>query len=340
MKKKITIKDVALAAGCSTATASIAFTGRGRISPATKSRVFEEADRLGYTPNRAAQMLSRKTPQIAVVMPDTPTEVQSLLMQGIEIGLEKDANPAVCNFITYNYDIQSILNALNQVDNSASGLIIEMRDYTIPEINAELQRIEALSIPIVKLVVGPKILSEKCLISINAETIGCIAAELLSLYGCKNCALISGEKDSEIHIRVYDSFKKALEEHGMSLSSYIPTNDDPSLVGRKVEDLISGDHIPDGIFVSSYFAYAVRDALGQSALQKDIPIIGVDLHEKNTRLLADRGLVAIISQNQKLQGERAVRILLREIMHQSNPDKKLYIKPEIVLNSNLHLYTE
>ncbi len=340
MKKKITIKDVALAAGCSTATASIAFTGRGRISPATKSRVFEEAEKLGYTPNRAAQMLSRKTPQIAVVIPDTPKEVQSLLMQGIEIGLEKDANPAVCNFITYNYDVQSMLNALRQVDISASGLIIEMQDYTIPEINSELQRIEALSIPIVKLVVGPKLLGERCLISINAETIGCIAAEVLSLYGCKNCALISGEKDSEIHMRVYDSFNAALEKYGMSLSSYIPTNDDPSLVEEKIKDLMSAVPAPDGIFVSSYFAYAVKAAVKKSRDLKNIPIIGVDLHEKNTRLLADRELVAIISQNQKLQGERAVRILLREIMHQSNPDQKLYIKPEIVLNSNLHLYTE
>jgi DNA-binding LacI/PurR family transcriptional regulator len=45
--KKHTIEDVAQGLGVSIATVSRAFTGNGRISPATRERVLETASRMG-----------------------------------------------------------------------------------------------------------------------------------------------------------------------------------------------------------------------------------------------------------------------------------------------------
>jgi DNA-binding LacI/PurR family transcriptional regulator len=56
--KSITIADVARAAGVSKATASFAYSGKGRMSAETRERVLREAERLGYQPSTHARILA------------------------------------------------------------------------------------------------------------------------------------------------------------------------------------------------------------------------------------------------------------------------------------------
>src|SRR5712691_5757133 len=55
--KRASLVDVAAKAGVSITTASDALTGRGRVAPATRQRVHEVAERLGYQPNPLARSL-------------------------------------------------------------------------------------------------------------------------------------------------------------------------------------------------------------------------------------------------------------------------------------------
>jgi len=55
--QKITINDVAEAAGVSVTTVSLVLSGKGRISPATAARVNEAIEQSGYVRNRAAAAL-------------------------------------------------------------------------------------------------------------------------------------------------------------------------------------------------------------------------------------------------------------------------------------------
>jgi DNA-binding LacI/PurR family transcriptional regulator len=66
--RRVSIKDVAREAGVSVTTVSHALNAKGRLNPATRRRVQEVAERLGYRPNPAARSLvSGKTGLIAVV---------------------------------------------------------------------------------------------------------------------------------------------------------------------------------------------------------------------------------------------------------------------------------
>jgi len=56
--RAVRLADVALEAGVSTATVSHALTGKGRIPEATRSRIREIAQRMGYQPNPAARRLA------------------------------------------------------------------------------------------------------------------------------------------------------------------------------------------------------------------------------------------------------------------------------------------
>lgn len=67
---RVTIRDVAAAAGVSVATVSHALNGKGAVDPATRARVKQTATRLGYRASRAAQALrSGRSGTIAFVMP-------------------------------------------------------------------------------------------------------------------------------------------------------------------------------------------------------------------------------------------------------------------------------
>ncbi|MET1072394.1 MAG: LacI family DNA-binding transcriptional regulator, partial [Umezawaea sp.] len=57
-EKRPTISDIARAAGVSTGAVSYALNGRPGVSDATRKRVVEIADRLGWVPSSAARSLS------------------------------------------------------------------------------------------------------------------------------------------------------------------------------------------------------------------------------------------------------------------------------------------
>jgi len=69
-RRPATLTDVARIAGVSTATASNALRGRGRMSAETKERVLQTADELGYAVNVSARNLrTARTGAIGVHLP-------------------------------------------------------------------------------------------------------------------------------------------------------------------------------------------------------------------------------------------------------------------------------
>jgi transcriptional regulator with XRE-family HTH domain len=67
------IREVAQEAGVSVTTVSHALNGKGRLDIATRERVIEIANRMGYHPNRNARGLrSGRTDTIALLLPLVP----------------------------------------------------------------------------------------------------------------------------------------------------------------------------------------------------------------------------------------------------------------------------
>ena len=66
---RATSRDVARLAGVAQSTVSYVLAGKGSISPATRARVLQAAERLDYRPNLAARaMRTRRTGRVAAVM--------------------------------------------------------------------------------------------------------------------------------------------------------------------------------------------------------------------------------------------------------------------------------
>lgn len=99
-KKKVTIKDVAKAAGVSVTTVSQSLNGNGsRFSPRTIKRIQRAKEKLGYEPDYFAQrMIMKKSKMIGVLVPDITNPFFNSLVRGIENVLyQYDFMTMLCN---------------------------------------------------------------------------------------------------------------------------------------------------------------------------------------------------------------------------------------------------
>lgn len=81
----VTIYDVAREANVSMATVSRVVNGNPNVKPATRKKVVEVIDRLGYRPNAVARGLaSKKTTTVGVIIPDISNIFFAELARGIE----------------------------------------------------------------------------------------------------------------------------------------------------------------------------------------------------------------------------------------------------------------
>ena len=87
--KKVTINDVALAAGVSVSTVSLVLSGKGRISPATGQRVNEAVEQLGFVRNRQASALrGGQSGVIGLIVRDLTSPFYAELTAGLTEALE------------------------------------------------------------------------------------------------------------------------------------------------------------------------------------------------------------------------------------------------------------
>lgn len=88
-RKKITINDVALAAGVSVSTVSLVLSGKGRISSATGERVNQAIEQLGFVRNRqAASLRGGQSGVIGLIVSDLSKPFYAELTAGLTDALE------------------------------------------------------------------------------------------------------------------------------------------------------------------------------------------------------------------------------------------------------------
>ena len=84
-RRRVTILDVAARAGVHPATVSRALSRPEKVAPATRERVEAAVAKLGFVPNRAAQVMKTgRTGNIAVIVPDITNPHFALMVRAVE----------------------------------------------------------------------------------------------------------------------------------------------------------------------------------------------------------------------------------------------------------------
>ena len=94
---KVSLADVAKAAGVSKMTASRVLRDEGGFSEKTRVKVMTEVERLGYFPNRLATVFAgdKKSTFVGVAIPELGNEIFSVVLEGVDRKLHEFGHQAI-----------------------------------------------------------------------------------------------------------------------------------------------------------------------------------------------------------------------------------------------------
>src|SRR5574344_1737926 len=155
LKDRVTIYQVAQAAGVSLATVSRVINKQGNVTEMTRSKVEETIKKLGYKPSGLAQALAtNKTTNIGVVIPSANYVYISNMLNGIsEVAKEKGF---VLTLFTTSHSHAEALSMIEKVITSHVDGVIIFDDQLDEE---DVMKINSYSVPTI--VVNNKITGER-----------------------------------------------------------------------------------------------------------------------------------------------------------------------------------
>ncbi len=245
----VTIYDVAREANVSMATVSRVVNGNPNVKPATRKKVQEVIERLGYRPNAVARGLaSKKTTTVGVIIPD----ISSTIFAELARGIEDIATMYKYNIILSNSDQNKdkelhLLNTMlaKQVD----GIVFMSGNIT----GEHIAEFEKSPVPIVlanSIADSEKIPS----VNIDSEQAAFDAVSLFIKEGHKDIGMVIGPLNEPINKdKMLAGYKRALQEAGLDYrEEYVFEGDYTYESGLEAfEKMLELERKPTAVYVGS-----------------------------------------------------------------------------------------
>jgi LacI family transcriptional regulator, galactose operon repressor len=283
----VRMRDVARLAGVSEATVSLVLSGSPRISEATRQRVTQIADELGYRPNAAARSLrTESTRALGLVVSDVANPFFADLAGQIErIAAAEGYSVVLCNSDEDPNRQDSYLSTLlagSQVD----GMLLVPTEDMTPGIKAAGEagaRLVLLDRPIV--VHGRETAARRLrrapVVRGSAADALAEVAELLVGLGHRRFGVIALPLSTQVGRERRDLLVNALLERGIAAEdiAVVPGDFRQSSGERAVEQLLSRPQRPTAIVASDgLMAIGAMKALRRAGLDipADVSLVGYD----------------------------------------------------------------
>ena len=207
--KPVSIDDVAAAADVSTATVSRILNSPKLVAPETAERVKRAIDRLGYRPNRFAQVLmTRRSRVLGIVLPDIYGEFYSELLRGAH---------AQARSMSYNLLVAadgSDVNGSAPIATATFGLIDGLA-LMLTEPNEQVWNEARLSgVPMVVLDADLDATGVDSVLIDNECGAGEAIAHLLSSVAPARCYFVGGPRENFDTVQRAAAFTQALKRAG------------------------------------------------------------------------------------------------------------------------------
>ncbi|CAH0346845.1 catabolite control protein A [Bacillus sp. CECT 9360] len=314
----ITIYDVAREASVSMATVSRVVNGNPNVKPATRKKVLDVIDRLGYRPNAVARGLaSKKTTTVGVIIPD----ISSIFYAELARGIEDIATMYKYNIILSNSDENQekefhLLNTMlgKQVD----GIVFMGSNIT----NEHVEEFQKSPVPIV-LAGSVEDTGQVPSVNIDYEAAAFDSVTFFAEKGHRKIAFVSGNLSEPINAKKLAGYKRGLKSANLPFDeSYVVDGDYTYDSGIESFDrLIEASEKPTAIIVGADemalgIVHAAQDKGNQ--VPDDFEVISFD----NTRLtLMVRPQITTIVQPLYDIGAVAMR-LLTKLMNKEMADEQ------------------
>ena len=319
---RVSIKDIAKAAGVSHATVSRALSDSPLISQGTKARVQSLAREMGYSPNALARgLVTRQTHSVGVVVTTIADPFVAEIVQGVEATAhDRGYTVILCNCgAAPEREIAAVeMLGSKRVD----GVIV-----TSSRVGAlYLDHLERIGVPIV-LINNHNEQSGRYTFSVTVDNRdgGRLATEHLVQLGHRRIGYITGPADNSSDLDRLAGYRQTLLDGGIvpDPALVVPGNGRPDGGEQALEPLLSMDEPPTAVF-----CYNDMTAIGlvhaarrkQLSIPSDLAVVGFDdilfasyLHPSLTT----------VAQLKVEMGERAMGMMLSLITAGEDSDQEV-----------------
>jgi len=337
--KRVTIKDVAQAAGVSTQTVSRVMNNTSYVSAETRLRVEEVVAQMGYRPSTLARSLIQQ---------------RSYTLGVVTFGLKYIGPSRTLNGIADKADELGYMLLMKKMDNFDPNRIDEVIDsllarqvdgiiWDVPENNenrAWAQGIESLPVPIVFMSMEPK--PGYSVVSMDSYLGAQMATQHLLEQGCRQIGHISGPLDWwEARLRM-QGWRDTLEKTGIRVSDHHWEQGNWSSASGAVAAEKLFAHYPemDGVFVANdQMALSVLSEACRRGIKVpgQLAVVGFDGIPESANFYPS---LTTISQDPQLLGGQAVQSLVEMIQAlQSSPNRlsetqSILVPPTLVIRES------
>ena len=324
----IRIVDIAKMAGVSVGTVDRVIHNRGRVSEENRKKVQAILEMVHYQPNLMARSLASKKQYHFVAI--IPSFTQGEYWEAISEGIDKVA----AEMETYNITITKLF--FDQYNNKTFD------DITRNLLDEKLDRNE---IPYVY--VDSNIEGQHQLAYFGTESYdaGVIAARLLTDRLSPTSDILmarivhSGKNDSNQGKNRRDGFCHYLKEVGFSgkLHEVELKISDSVYNFAKLNEIFELNPGIKGAIIFNSTCYILGNYLKAREMQA-VKLVGYDLIERNTQLLSEGVITALIAQRPERQGYEGIKSLCNYLLFKQKSEKVNLMPIDILLRENLKYY--
>lgn len=310
----ITIRDVAKAAGVSTATVSRALRGLPNVDQATRDRVIQVAAELDYVVSPSASRLaSGRTGSIGVITPYISRWFFATVIAGIESSLHA-AGMDLLLLGVGDPEVEITFPAAQRLRQRVDGVLI----VALPPDDPDMRAIVELGIPTG--LIGSTFTGTSSIVIDDVEA-GRIATQHLLNLGHRRIGLIGGRPTEDSSNAVLDrdrGYFNAITEAGIDPDPLMETFGYFTISGgeKAMSALLAQKEPPTAVFaMSDEMAFGAIRSLRSHGLVpgKDVSIVGIDGHD-----MSELMNLTTVEQPVREMGYQAAQSLLAHIMTPAN----------------------
>ena len=335
MAKKATINMVAELAGVSRGTVDRVLNQRPHVKPEVRERVLRAMKELRYIPphEEQAEALglesddSRPPRKLGVLLSSETGYFFSEVMQGVRDAQDilRTSNVEILvekceSGVPYEY-----IERLERLESQKiSGLAVCAKNN--PAVTDKINAMISNGIPVITLNSDLPDSKRLCFVGQNPYSSGRVAGDLMSKCLRTTDRLLIGVGNPEFdgHRLRLEGFLARMEEAGFSRANMtiVTTFNDYDLTAEKVRNALRKDPDIRGVYMANHSVTGCADAVRELGLTRRLRIISHDLTKSTQRLLRNREIDFVITQNIYDQGYRPLIYLQNYLEYGSIPESE------------------
>lgn len=344
----IRLVDIAKMAGVSVGTVDRVIHDRGRVSEENRKKVQAILEVVNYQPNLMARSLASKKQYHFVAI--TPSFTQGEYWEAISKGIDQAAsemesyNITITKLFFDQYNNKTFDDIIrNILDEKVDGVLIAtLFTDSVIRLSQELDRHD---IPYVYVDSNIKDQHQLAYFGTDSYDAGLIAARLLTDRLAADSDILmarfihSGKNDSNQGKNRREGFRHYLNEIGFAgnLHEVELKIKDSVYNFAKLDELFANHMAIKGAIIFNSTCYILGDYLKARQI-KSVRLVGYDLIERNTQLLSENVITALIAQRPEQQGYDAIKSLCNYWLFKQNPERVNLMPIDILLKENLKYY--